>query len=51
MKICEKQRHKIDSIVYNKIVNIGLKRNAEDLFKMIKTYFYNFKFDSTRYLY
>ena len=51
MKICEEHIHKIDSIVYYKVVNTRLKRNAEDLFKMTRTYFYSFKFNSKRYFY
>ena len=36
MKICEEHRHKIDSIEYNKVVNVGLKRNAEDFLKWLE---------------
>lgn len=36
LKICEEHREKIDNIVYNKVVNIGLKRNAENLLKRLE---------------
>ena len=35
MKIFEEHRQKIDCIMYSKVVNIGLKRNAEDLLKWL----------------
>ena len=46
MKICMKHRHKTDSIVYKKVVNIGLKRNAEDFLNWLEPIFYTFKIDS-----
>ena len=48
MNICEEHRHKTDSIVYKKMVDIGLKRNAEDLLKWLEPIFYSFHFDLKR---
>ena len=46
MKICEEHRHKTDRIVYKKVVNVGLKRNAEDLLKWLGAIFYSINLDS-----
>lgn len=36
VSVCEENRCNIDSIVYNKVTNFGIKRNAEDLLKRLK---------------
>lgn len=36
VSVCEENRSDIDSIVYNKVTNFGIKRNAEDLLKRLK---------------
>lgn len=36
VSICEENRNEIDGIVYNKVTNFGIKRNAEDLLKRLK---------------